>query len=121
MKHLSVMGIYRVFFTLVPPLKSSKYKQVNLGRLGVSSPIYVNVDSPNLGFPYFNFLRGYQRKKHPVLLLINGRQCLITRAGHLTFTSAVIAHIFGQYQITFQKVTSPSRVCTETFENTKKA
>ena len=22
--------------------------------LGVSRPIYVNVDSPNLGFPYFN-------------------------------------------------------------------
>ena len=29
--------------------------------------IYVNVDSPNLGFPYFNFLGGYQwKKKHPV-------------------------------------------------------
>ena len=27
--------------------------------LGVSRPIYVNVDSPNLGFPYFNFLGGY--------------------------------------------------------------
>ena len=26
----------------------------------VSRPIYVNVDSPNLGFPYFNFLGGYQ-------------------------------------------------------------
>ena len=24
------------------------------------------VDSPNLGFPYFNFLGGYQLKKHPV-------------------------------------------------------
>ena len=34
--------------------------------LGVSRPIYVNVDSPNLGFPYFNFLGGYQLKKHPV-------------------------------------------------------
>ena len=29
-------------------------------------PIYVNVDSPNLGLPYFNFLGGYQLKKHPV-------------------------------------------------------
>ena len=29
---------------------------VNYARLGVSRPIYVNVDSPNLGFPYFNFL-----------------------------------------------------------------
>ena len=30
--------------------------------LGVSRPSYVNVDSPNLGFPYFNFLGGYQWK-----------------------------------------------------------
>ena len=37
--------------------------------LGVSRPIYVNVDSPNLGFPYFNILGGYQWKKHPVLLM----------------------------------------------------
>ena len=29
-------------------------------RLGVSRPIYVNVESPNLGFPCFNFLGGYQ-------------------------------------------------------------
>ena len=28
--------------------------------------IYVNVESPNLGFPYFNFLGGYQLKKHPI-------------------------------------------------------
>ena len=28
------------------------------GWLGVSWTIYVNVDSPNLGFPYFNFLGG---------------------------------------------------------------
>ena len=34
--------------------------------LGVSRPIYINVDSPNLGFPYFNFLGGKQWKKHPV-------------------------------------------------------
>ena len=35
--------------------------------LGVSRPIYVNIDSPKLGFPYFNFLGGYQwEKKHPV-------------------------------------------------------
>ena len=42
------------------------YNKVNQARLGVSRPIYVNVDSPNLGFPYFNFLGGYQFKKHPV-------------------------------------------------------
>ena len=33
----------------------------------MSRLIYVNVDSPKLVFPYFNFLGGYQwRKKHPV-------------------------------------------------------
>ena len=30
--------------------------------LGVSRPIYVNVDSPNLGIPYFNFLGGTSEK-----------------------------------------------------------
>ena len=34
----------------------------------IHRPIYVNVDSPNLGFPYFNFLGGYQLKKHPVYI-----------------------------------------------------
>ena len=37
--------------------------------MGVSRPIYVAVDSPNLGFPYFNFLGGYQLKKHPLNIL----------------------------------------------------
>ena len=37
-------------------------------RLGISRTIYVNVDSPNLGFTYFNFLGGYQLKKHPVFV-----------------------------------------------------
>ena len=37
-------------------------------RLGVSRTIYVNVDSPNLGFSYFNFLGGYQRKKSPCMI-----------------------------------------------------
>ena len=31
----------------------------------VSRTIYVNVDSPNQGFPYFNFLGGGQLKKSP--------------------------------------------------------
>ena len=36
-------------------------------RLGVSGPIYVDVNSPNLGFTYLNFLGGHQsQKKHPV-------------------------------------------------------
>ena len=41
-----------------------------LARLGVSRTIYVNVDSPNLGFPYFNFLGGTSEKKHPVLHIL---------------------------------------------------
>ena len=57
---------YRVFFSLVPPLKVQSTKTLIKARLGVSRPIYVNVDSPNLGFQYFNFLGGYQLKKHPV-------------------------------------------------------
>ena len=37
-------------------LKSTK--KLIQTRLGVSRPIYVNVDTPNLGFTYFNFLGG---------------------------------------------------------------
>ena len=37
--------------------------------LGVSRPSYVNVDSPNLGFPYFNFLGGTSEKT-PCMLLV---------------------------------------------------
>ena len=47
---------YRVFFLTGTPLKSTK-KLIEAG-LGVSGPIYVAVDSPNQGFPYFNFLWG---------------------------------------------------------------
>ena len=32
--------------------------------MGVSRPIYVNVDSPNLGFPYYNFLGGTSEEKN---------------------------------------------------------
>ena len=39
-------------------------KKLIYARLGVSRPIYVNVDTPNLGFPFFNFLGGYQLKKN---------------------------------------------------------
>ena len=35
-----------------------------------SRPIYVNVDSPNLGFPYINFLGGYQLKKTPRIITV---------------------------------------------------
>ena len=44
-------------FTGTPP-KSSK--------LGVSRTIYVSVDSPNLGFPYFKF---FLEKKNPEFAL----------------------------------------------------
>ena len=47
---------YRVIFSL----------KLIKARLGVSRPIYANVDSPNLGFPYFCFLGGYQWKNQPV-------------------------------------------------------
>ena len=47
---------YRVVFLTGPPLKSSKYRKVK--RFGVSRTIYVNVDSPNLGFTYFFFYIG---------------------------------------------------------------
>ena len=36
--------------------------------LGVSRPIYVDIDSPNLGFPYFNFLGGYQWEKNTLYI-----------------------------------------------------
>ena len=54
------------FFTGTPP-KSSKYKIVNPG---VSRPIYVNVDSPNLGFPYFNFLGGTSEEKNTLYHIV---------------------------------------------------
>ena len=37
------------------PLKVLSTKKLIWARLGVSRPIYVNVDSSNLGFPYFDF------------------------------------------------------------------
>ena len=55
------------FFSLVPPLKIKSTKKFIQARLGVSRTIYVNVDSPNLGFPYFYFLGGYQWKKSPCI------------------------------------------------------
>ena len=58
--------IQGVLFFTGTPLKVLSAKKLIWARLGVSRPIYVNVDTPNLGFPYFNFLGGYQLKKHPV-------------------------------------------------------
>ena len=48
------------FFTGTPPLKVLITEKFIKARLGVSRTIYVNLDSPLLGFPYFNFLGGYQ-------------------------------------------------------------
>ena len=56
---MSSEGTARWLLTIIcftgPPPKSSKYRKVDL--IGVSRTIYVNVDSPNPGFPYFNFSR----------------------------------------------------------------
>ena len=53
----SVASRLASLFTLGLPLKVQSTKTLILARLGcVSRTIYVNVDSPNLGFPYFNFL-----------------------------------------------------------------
>ena len=60
--------------------------------LGVSRPIYVNVDSPNLGFPYLTFLGGYQLKKHPVyenLPLAAAAQIGVSQNSHLFLLSVV--------------------------------
>ena len=50
----SAVIIKGVFFTGTP-LKVTSTEKLIYARLGVSRPIYVNVDSPNRGFPYFNF------------------------------------------------------------------
>ena len=55
------------FFSLGLPLKCLSTKKLILASLGVSRRIYVNVDSPNLGFPYFNFLGEAQCKKTPCI------------------------------------------------------
>ena len=57
------MILYKVFFLHWYPLKVPSSEKSILARLGVSRPNYVNVDSPNLGFPYFNYLGGYQREE----------------------------------------------------------
>ena len=56
----------QMLHTAIMPLCFKQSGFFSLARLGVSRPIYVNVDSPNLGFPYFNFLGGTSDKNHPV-------------------------------------------------------
>ena len=57
------INIIRVFFSLGLPLKVPSTEKFFSARLCVSRTIYVNVDSPNLGFPYFNFLGEAQWKQ----------------------------------------------------------
>ena len=57
------------FLPLGLPLKVLSTEKLILARLGVSRTNYVNVDSPNLGFTYFNLLGGYQLKKTPCIYL----------------------------------------------------
>ena len=54
--------IQGVFFSLALPLNTLSTKKFIKVRLGVSWLIYVNLDSPNLGLPYFNFLEKKVRK-----------------------------------------------------------
>ena len=61
------LGYTRCFFTLGLPLKVHSTNKLILARLGVSRTIYVNIDSPNLGFPYFNFLGEAQFKITPCI------------------------------------------------------
>ena len=57
---------YRVFFLTGTPVKVLSTEKFIQARLGESKTIYVDEDSPNQGFPYFNFLGGSQsQKKHP--------------------------------------------------------
>ena len=58
-------------FSLGLPLKFTSTEKLILAGLGVSRTIYVNVDSPNLCFPYFNFLGGYQWNKLPCTIHID--------------------------------------------------
>ena len=64
-----------------------------LARLAVSRTIYVNVDSPNLGFRYFNFLGGSQLKKNTLYLVrrcpdVEGIWKVVTKEGEGSFLDA---------------------------------
>ena len=71
--------IQGIHISLVPPLKVQGTKKLIWARLGVSRPIYVNVDSPNLGFQYFNFWGGYQWKKTLYLSFCLHRQDFLVK------------------------------------------
>ena len=95
---------YRVFFSLVPPLKTLSTKKLIQARLDVSRPIYVNVDSPNLDFPYFNFLGGVPVKK-------NTLQKFPGNASSFSFLLNIITIIFAIIPVILDNVeVSPNDV-----------
>ena len=49
------------------PKKVLNTEKLIWARLGVSRAIYVNVDSPYLSFPFFNFIGECQLKKSPCI------------------------------------------------------
>ena len=75
--------IQGVFSTGTPP-KNPSTKKLILARLAVSRPIYVAVDSPNLGFPYFNFLGGVPVIKNTLYLYLYAQFTLELGRGHST-------------------------------------
>ena len=60
------------FLWLLPTLKFLSTKKLILARLGLSRTIYVNADSPNLGFQYLELLGGRQLKKHLYFIFCYG-------------------------------------------------
>ena len=59
------LTVVQGFFSRGLPLKCLSIENLIWAGLGVSRTIYVNADSPNLVFPYFNFLWEAQCKKTP--------------------------------------------------------
>ena len=54
---------------------------------GVARLIYVNVDSPNLGFPFFNILGGCQWRKNTLYQIILHQSCRAFLGGVLPKTA----------------------------------
>ena len=59
---VTAFAILAMFFTLGLPLKVLSTKKLIKARLGEYRTIYINVDTPNLGFLYWEA----QCKKHPL-------------------------------------------------------
>ena len=58
--------IHSDFFPLVFPLKVPSTENLIYARLSVSRTIYVNVESPNLGFRYFNVYKILYQGVHTI-------------------------------------------------------